>query len=120
MVPSPVCDFCGLSRVVLSYPSLADQPGIELDEDCLWVCSACKARLISQPVGPDALENTELDEKIAARIGKSAGAICRTLNLPYVPPYQSIIDYTTVWQSEDRTTEAFVSPDGTIQLYPRR
>lgn len=85
MVPSPVCDFCGHSRVVLPYPSLVDQPEIELDEDGLWVCSSCKARLVSQPVEPDALENTELDEKIAALIGKSAGALCRTLNLPYIP-----------------------------------
>jgi len=32
MVPSPLCDFCGRSRAVLPYPSLADQPKIELDE----------------------------------------------------------------------------------------
>ena len=140
---SPVCDFCGRPRTVLPYQSLADQREIELDEDGLWVCSECKARLISKPTGHDNQEDNELDEKVKALVGKSAGAICRTLDLPYIPPYQSIIDAasaiaydedrymsewlfitqwidgTTVWQSEDRSTKALVSPDGNIQVQAR-
>jgi len=89
-------------------------------------------------------DDSELDEKLKALIGHSAGAICRTLDLPYEPPYQSIIDAaskiaydedrymsawsfvtqwldgTTVWQSEDRSAKALVSTDGTIQIQTRR
>ena len=114
-----------------------------MDEDGLWVCSECRARLVSQPTGYRADDASELDEKIRALVGKSAGAICRTMNLPYEPPYQSIIDAastiaydedrymsawsfvtqwmdgTTVWQSPDRIAKALVSTDGNIQIETR-
>jgi hypothetical protein len=107
-----------------------------MDEDGLWVCSECQARLISKPTESEDNEDSELDEKVQALVGKSAGAICRTLELQYVPPYQAIIDAaskiaydedrymsswlfvtqwmdgTTVWQSEDLSAKALVSPDG--------
>ena len=76
-------------------------------------------------------------------MGKSAGAICRTMNLPYEPPYQAVIDAaseiaydrdrymsawsfvtqwldgTTVWRAEDRGTIAMVAPDGSIRVQQR-
>lgn len=133
-----VCDFCGQP----GDPIRKDQRNLELDEDGLWVCRECKERLVSKPVG-DSDDDAGMDEEIKALVGKSAGAICRTLELSYEPPYQSIIDAaskiaydedrymstwsfvaqwqdgTTVWQSEDRSARAFVFANGTVQIESR-
>jgi len=130
------CDFCGSSGTRPQDLNLNGQRELEMDEDGLWVCSECKARLISKPTGYLDEDGSEVDEDIRALIGKSAGAICRTLDLPYKPPYQSIIDAaskiaydedrfmsawsfvtqwvdgTTVWQSPDKSARALVSADG--------
>jgi len=98
--------------------------------------------LHSRPIGP-ANEDGEMVEEIAALVGKSAGAICRTLNLPYEPPYASIIDAasriaydedrymsawtlitqwldgTSVWLSPGQSAKALVPPEGDIQIIPR-
>jgi hypothetical protein len=140
----PVCDFCGRPETIIQSQNLNGQRELEMDEDGLWVCSECKARLMSKPTGYVDEDDSELDEKIKALIGKSAGAICRTMDLPYVPPYQSIIDAaskiaydedrymsawlfvtqwmdgTTVWQSEDQSANALVSTDGNIQVETRK
>jgi len=140
----PVCDFCGRPGTELQYQNPGGQRGLVHDEDGLWVCSECKVRLVTKPTGHVDHDDSELDEKLKALIGHSAGAICRTLDLPYEPPYQSIIDAaskiaydedrymsawsfitqwldgTTVWQSEDRSAKALVSTDGTIQIQTRR
>jgi hypothetical protein len=137
----PVCDFCGQPETISPYPH--GQRELEIDEDGLWVCSECKARLIAKPTGYMDEDDSELDERIKALIGKSAGAICRTMALPYAPPYQSIIDAastiaydedrymsawlfvtqwvdgTTVWQSEDQSAKALVSTEGNIQIEAR-
>ncbi len=129
MAESFFCDFCGEPR---------EKRTLEIDEDGLWVCRECKDRLVSKPVGE--IDDSEMDEEIAALVGKSAGAICRTLELPYEPPYQSIIDAaskiaydedrymsawsfvarwvdgTTVWQAEDRSARALVFVDGNVQI----
>ena len=133
------CDFCGRPEPRPQYPNLNGQRELEMDEDGLWVCRECKDRLISKPTD-DIDDDSEVDEKIRAIIGKSAGAICRTLDLPYEPPYQSIIDAastiaydedrymsawsfvtqwidgTTVWQSPGRSVKALVSADGKVQI----
>ena len=81
-----------------------------------------------------------MEDELKALVGRTAGAICRTLNLPYVPPYQLLIDAasriaydqelymsnwtfvsywldgTTVWRSPDGAATALVSEDGQIQL----
>lgn len=112
-----------------------------MDEDGLWVCNECKKRMTSNPVGD--LDEEQLDEKLRALVGKSAGAICHTLNLPYKPPYRAIIDAasriaydedrymsawlfvtqwmdgTTVWQTEDRCAKALVSVAGDVQIETR-
>ena len=140
----PVCDICGRPATIIHDHYCPDgQRRLELDEDGLLICSECKARLVSKPAGEDDQDDDELGEKIKALVGKSAGAICRTLNIPYIPPYQSIIDAasaiaydedrymsewlfvaqwidgTTLWQSEDRSFEALVSPNGDIQVQAR-
>jgi hypothetical protein len=143
MASIPVCDFCGLPATTLVDHARNSPRQLELDEDGLWVCSECQARLISKPTGYGDEADSELDEKLTALIGKSAGAICRTMDLPYQPPYQAIIDAaskiaydedrymsawlfvtqwmdgTTVWQSEDRRAKALVYPDGSIQVENR-
>ncbi len=110
---------------------------MELDEDGLWVCFHCHAKLVLPPLGE---ETADLTEELRALVGKSAGAICHTLNLPYEPPYQSVIDAasqiaydedrymsawsfviewpdgTTVWRAEDRSALAMVAPDGSIRV----
>ena len=133
------CDFCGRLEDELEQPP-SGSPKLEIDSDGLRVCSDCRARLVSAPVGESSIA---LDEKTEPLIGKSAGAICRTLNLPYEPPYQSIIDAasligydqdlymsawlfvtqwldgTTVWRAEDGGAMAIVTPDGAVRIETR-
>ena len=129
------CDFCGRTEVDLLNDHIQDDPAIELD-DGLWVCDDCKPRLTANAVVTD----TEEKHLVSSLVGKSAGAICRTMNLPYEPPYRSIIDAasriaydedrfmsawsfvtqwmdgTTIWRSEEGDSTAIVSPDGLIQV----
>ena len=139
----PVCDICGRSGSIDPSRQRKGRRVIEMDEDDLWICQECQARLTSKPVGSEDEKDGELDEKLTALVGKSVGAICLTLNLPYEIPYQPIIDAaskiaydedrymsawsfvtqwidgTTVWQSEDRRARALVLPDGTIHVEVR-
>lgn len=131
------CDFCGRSEFDLLEEAPIGLPAMELDEDGLWVCFHCRGKLVLHPVGE---ETADLVEELRALVGKSAGAICHTLNLPYEPPYRSIIDAasqiaydedrymsawsfvtewadgTTVWRSEDRSALAIVATDGPIRV----
>jgi hypothetical protein len=135
------CDFCGRFEAELPTPSQEGAAKLELGEDGLWVCHDCRARLLPPPVGEVA--NAELPEEIRALVGKSAGAICSVLNLPYEPPYRSVIDAaqtiaydedrymsawsfvsqwldgTTVWRDEDGSATAIVTEDGAVQIEPR-
>jgi hypothetical protein len=110
---------------------------VELDEDGLWVCHNCRAELVFPVVGKEA---GELAQELEALVGKNAGAICRTLNLPYEPPYQTVIDAaskiaydedrymstwsfvtrwpdgTTVWRADTGRSVAIVTPDGTVHI----
>jgi hypothetical protein len=132
----PSCDFCG--RPKTKIPNQNGPRELEMDADGFWVCNECKIRLVSKPIG--STEEIELDEKLGVLVGQSAGAICYTLNLPYAPPYQKIIDAasriaydedrymstwsfvtqwidgTTVWQSADQCAKALVSTDGKVQI----
>ena len=114
-------------------------PALELDEDGLWVCRDCRSRLVLPAVG----EAVDVPAGLEGLVGKSAGAICRTLNLPFDPPYRSVVDAasriaydedrymsswlfvtqwpdgTTVWRSEDGTATAEVAVDGSIRLLQR-
>jgi hypothetical protein len=134
------CDFCGRSEIELSAQILDRSPVVELDGDGLWVCDYCRAKLVLPTVGKEA---GELTEELDALVGESAGAICHTLNLPYEPPYQTIIDAaskiaydedrfmsawsfvtqwldgTTVWRAENEETVAVVAPDGSIRIRSR-
>jgi hypothetical protein len=139
----PVCDFCGRPETSSQYQNLGGQRELEMDQDGLWVCSECKSRLTRKPTGHLDEDERELDERIRLLVGKSAGAICRTMNLPYTLPYHSIIDAasriaydkdrymsawlfvtqwmdgTTVWQAEDQSARALVSTDGNIRIETR-
>lgn len=134
-----ICDFCGRSERELSAGAPLGKPVLELDQDELWVCYLCRKRLVLPPVG----QAEELAEGLEALVGKSAGAICLTLNLPDVPPYSSVIeaaakiaydedrymsawsfvtqwlDGTTVWRAEDGSATALVMPDGSIRIETR-
>jgi len=140
---SLVCDFCGRQETLFHHQNQSDQQKIEMDDDGLWICNNCKTKVISKPSTYIDEDDNKLDEKVKAVIGKSAGAICRTMDLPYEHPYQSIIDAasliaydgdrymsawlfitqwldgTTIWQSEDKSAKALVSTDGNIQIEKR-
>jgi hypothetical protein len=131
------CDFCGRSEIDLLIQAPIGLPVLELDEDDFWVCYHCRAKLVLPPVGEEAVD---LVEELRAIVGKSAGAICHTLNLPYEPPYKSVIDAaskiaydedrfmsawsfvtewsdgTTVWRAEDRSALSIVASDGSIHI----
>ena len=83
------CDFCGRSESDLSAQVPNGSSAMEMDQDGLWVCHSCRDKLVLSAVGELA---GEVSEELGVLVGKSAGAICRTLNLPYVPPYRSSID----------------------------
>jgi hypothetical protein len=133
-----VCDFCGRSDDKYSNQTGEDDPRFDIDEDGLWVCHQCQENLTS--AATSSLGSEETDEWIRKLVGKSAGAICRTLNLPYAPPYQAIIDAaakiaydedrhmsawlltdlwmdgSTVWLSGDKLAKAIVYPNAEIEF----
>ena len=132
------CDFCGRFEHELPEPKDKKKPKLTIDEDGLWACSDCRPKLRTEPVGDG--WDVELEDELMALIGKSAGAICHTLELPYAHPYQTVLDaastigYTdeqpmsswtfvnqwldgsTVWRSEDGRGMAIVKPDGRVQV----
>lgn len=113
---------------------------MEMDEDGLWVCHNCRDNLVLPTVSKETIE-MEAPEELRDLVGKSAGVICRTLNLPYEPPYQVVInaaskiayeedrfmsawsfttqwlDGTTVWRSQDGEAMAIVAPGGIICIH---
>jgi hypothetical protein len=133
------CDFCGRSESDLPAQAPNGSPVIEKDPDGLWVCYNCRDTLVLSAVGELA---GETPQEFAALVGKSAGTICRTLNLPYRPPYRSIIDAastiaydqdrymsawsfatqwsdgTTVWRDASDESIAIVAPDGSVRIEP--
>jgi hypothetical protein len=119
------CDICGGTKI----------GDVELDQDGLWVCSDCLPRLGASPIGE--LEDANLSDEITALKGKNVGAICLTLNLPYEPPFQRIVDHavemhnncmstwsfetqwtdgTTVWRDEAGGGKVFVSGDDEVYI----
>ena len=130
------CDICGRSELDLRAQGPAVLPVLERDADGLWVCRDCQVKLVLPPIG----EPVDCPKELEPFIGESAGAICRTLNLPYAPRYQAVLDAaskiaydedrymsswlfvtqwpdgTTVWQAEDRSSVAVVGPDGSIRV----
>ena len=129
---------CGHSEAPLRRENLDNQPPLQVDEDGLWICSVCQERLTTRPVSHDPI--LDLDERLQSLIGKSAGAICRTLELPFVPPYEVVIeaaskiaydqdmymsawlfvtqwqDGSTVWRASDGHATALVTPDGVVNI----
>ena len=81
-----------------------------------------------------------MDEALQPLVGKSAGAICRTLELPFEPPFKTVIraasliaydhdlfmsawlfvtqwlDGTTVWRDLDGQATALVSIAGDVKI----
>jgi hypothetical protein len=108
-----------------------------MEIDGLWVCRDCGAKLVTTPIGESVMG--ELPQQLEALVGKSAGAICLTLNLPHEAPYQSLVDHAdllhsnymsawsfvtqwldgrTIWRDEDGSAVAVVTPDGQLHIEP--
>jgi len=133
------CDFCGRSEMELSTQVMDGSAIIDWNEDGLWVCHNCRNKLVLPTVGNETGEMETIKE-LRDLVGKSAGAICRTLNLLYESPYQVVIDAaskiaydedrfmsawsfaaqwldgTTIWRSEDGELLAFVTTDGIVSI----
>jgi hypothetical protein len=134
----PNCDICGRSETDPQRQSPRSSFQLERDEDGLRICDECRVNLSSAPTG--SADEDQLDDRLKELVGKSAGAICHTLNLPYSQPYKTVIkaaseiaydedrymstwsfvtqwgDGTTVWQSADRSKKALVYPDGGLEI----
>lgn len=132
------CDICGRSEKDLQPASPGGSLQIERDEDGLWICGECRTNMTGAPTG--SADEDLLDDRLKGLVGKSAGAICYSMNLPYVQPYKGVIeaaskiaydedrymstwsfvfqwaDGTTVWQSADRSKKALVYPDGGLEI----
>jgi len=139
MDPEKVCDFCGLSETEIPPSTPHSTAKLRLDEDGFWICSHCQDRITTPPIGRWS-SNSDLDPELKALVGKSAGAICRTLELPFEPPYRAVIeaaskiaydldqfmsawlfvdlwlDGTTIWELETHQKIALVSSEGTVQI----
>ncbi len=122
------CDICGQSK-----------SDLKIDADSLWICPACQKQIKTKPVS---LENSEFElaDELKPLVSKSAGAICRTLEIPQAPPYDTVLkaatrigydqdrfmsawlfvtqwqDGTTVWRASDGSATAQVSIDGTVSI----
>lgn len=135
------CDICVRAEKDLQEQNPRSSFQLERDEDGLWICGECRANMTSAPTG--SADDDQLNDKLKELVGKSAGAICHTLNLPYTQPYKSLIDAaskiaydedrylsawsfvtqwgdgTTVWQSADKNKKALVYPDGRVEFQGR-
>ena len=135
------CDICVRAEKDLQEQNPRSSFQLERDEDGLWICAECRANMTSAPTG--SADDDQLNDKLKELVGKSAKAICHTLNLPYVDPYKSVIDAaskiaydedrylsawsfvtqwgdgTTVWQSADKNKKALVYPDGRVEFQGR-
>jgi hypothetical protein len=132
------CDICSRSEVEF-FSSASDEIVLleppATDGDGLRICGNCRAQLVTAPVLPR--EPLDAADEIRPLVGKGAGAICMTLNLPYHPPFRSIIDAaseiqdslmsawtfvtqrsdaTTVWRAPDGSAIAVVGSDGSIRV----
>ena len=106
LVDEVVCDICGRSAVELPESKQTGEPSLEADRDGFRVCRDCRDKIFDEPAGT--MLDGELTEEIGGLVGKSAGAICRTLNLPYEPPYRSIIEAASkIAYDEDRYMSAW-------------
>ncbi len=134
------CDFCGRSESDVLAQNPGSRPALELDVDDLRICQDCRAKLVLPTVDD---QTGELPPELQVLVGKSAGAICYTLNLPYEPPYRSVIDAaskiaydedrfmstwsfvaqwldgSTLWRAVDGADQAVVAPDGSVRLRSR-
>ena len=134
-----VCDFCGRSLIALESEDPIGRISLKVDSDGLWACNTCRKRIRSRPENRDPDHNL-LDVQLQPLVGKSAGAICRTLELPFVPPYDAVIeaasqigydqdlymsnwlfvtrwqDGTTVWRAADGHARALVNLDGIVTI----
>jgi hypothetical protein len=130
------CDICGRSEAEISRRT-AEGSALKI-ENGLRLCQDCSTRLAN--LSEDDALAPEPDEHLRRVIGKSAGAICMTMNLPYEPPYCTIIDAasriaydsdrymstwifeslwldgTTVWRDEDASAVALVHADGSVDI----
>ena len=126
MMDQQLCDICGRPEAKRK------------DEDGLWICNPCYKQIKSQPKTQD-FDDT-LDEALQPLIGKSAGAICRTLELPFVPPFDTVIEAaliiaydqdlymsawlfvsqwqngTTTWLAPNGQANAQVTTDGKVYI----
>jgi hypothetical protein len=88
---------------------------------------------------PARVGEDEMPEAVRALVGRQAGWITMTLNLPYEPPYRDLIDHaermqsslrspwtfvaqwldgTTLWRAPDGSAVATVSPDSSLRIAP--
>lgn len=126
------CDVCNLTESQLIFHGADDFP-VRVTKSGLLLCSNCGDKVDSTD---DLLGGQELTDPLHSLIGKSAGTIAMTLNLPYEPPFRDIIDDasmiqnsirspwefaeiwldgSTVWIDPDGTQKAIVCRDGTVR-----
>jgi hypothetical protein len=132
------CDICRRSDegfFALTSDGFVELVPLVIDEDGLRICGNCRAQMVTTLEHP--LVSETVAEALRPLAGKPAGVICTTLNLPYRPPFRSVVDAasqmqdslmstwsfvtqwndaTTVWRAADGRATAVVAPDGTVRI----
>jgi hypothetical protein len=140
MAEERACDVCGRAEAELPPREAGSGARLTVDADGLWLCGDCRAGLVTAPVGGMADEAEALPGELRALVGQQAGWIVSTLNLPYAPPYEGLIDHarqmqrgyrspwafvtqwldgTTVWRAPDGAQVAYLDAEGGLRVEDR-
>ena len=138
MIHIRYCDICGRSETEFLADKISNSDQIVRRAGGLFLCQVCDKKLTKDDFNQDV--ETYLDELLVPLVGKSAGAICRTLGLPFIPPYESVIEAasaiaydqdlymsawtfetqwqngTTVWRDPEDHAIAHVTPDLIVKV----
>jgi len=115
------CDICDRSVSEIREQGEGDGTGPQLNAGGIWICSECMLDFSTRRAVFE--DDLQLEHNLDSLVGKNAGAIAMTLNLPYVKPIKVVIDGAIAVQESLRSPWTFVTLDSdgnTLWLSPDR